>query len=56
MAAFRSMPLIVAIAFQLMLLMSGGRASNNTRNCKLTTELEKERAALKLLEPLTNKT
>lgn len=47
---------IVAVVFQLMLLTSGGRASNNTSNCKLTTELKIERDALKLLEPLTNKT
>lgn len=55
MAAFRSMSPIVAVVFQLMLLPSGGRASNNTSNCKLTTELKIERDALKLLEPLTNK-
>ncbi|KAL2084110.1 hypothetical protein ACEWY4_019628 [Coilia grayii] len=55
MTAFTVMSL-VAVAFQLMLLVGGGRASNNTMNCKLTTETPKERDALKLLEPLTNKT
>ncbi|XP_031432395.1 cation-dependent mannose-6-phosphate receptor isoform X2 [Clupea harengus] len=50
------MSLVVAVAFQLMLLVGGGQASNNTKNCKLGTEYEKEQAALKLLEPLTNTT
>ncbi|KAG5270809.1 hypothetical protein AALO_G00172550 [Alosa alosa] len=49
------MSLVVAITFQLMLLMVGGRADSNTKNCKLGTGAD-ERAALNLLEPLTNKT
>lgn len=48
--------MFVAVALQLMLLIVCGRASENYKRCKLVTELDKERAALKLLEPLTNKT
>lgn len=46
---------LVAVTFQLLLLVGGGRAVDTTTNCKLTSEIQKERDALKLLEPLTNK-
>ncbi|XP_062395166.1 cation-dependent mannose-6-phosphate receptor [Sardina pilchardus] len=48
------MSLVVAITFQLMLLMVDGLASNYTKNCKLGPGTA-ERDALNLLEPLTNK-
>ncbi|CAB1334467.1 unnamed protein product [Coregonus sp. 'balchen'] len=46
---------LLVLAVQLVLLVCGGQASDNTKRCKLFSESLAERKVLSLLEPLTNK-
>ncbi|XP_014009704.1 cation-dependent mannose-6-phosphate receptor [Salmo salar] len=47
---------LLVLAVQLVLLVCGGQASDDTKRCKLFSESPAERKVLSLLEPLTNKT
>uniref|UniRef100_A0A4W5QN57 Cation-dependent mannose-6-phosphate receptor n=1 Tax=Hucho hucho TaxID=62062 RepID=A0A4W5QN57_9TELE len=47
---------LLVLAVQLVLLVCGGRASDDTKRCKLFSESPAERKVLSLLEPLGNKT
>ncbi|XP_052348628.1 cation-dependent mannose-6-phosphate receptor-like [Oncorhynchus keta] len=47
---------LLVLAVQLVLLVCGSQASDDTKRCKLFSESPAERKVLSLLEPLTNKT